>query len=222
MTQEAKILSGIGAACILLLIGAVFFLSKGSSNAPLSETSTPIPSAQDKILILPTSHQTASSSAKVTVVEFGDYQCPVCGAAYPITKQVLQNYGNKINFIFRNFPLPQHQNAQIAAEAAEAAGAQGEFWQMHDKLYENQDAWSEVAQPLSLFDSYASSLNLNIDQFNQDITGNKFTSVIQQDMQDGEALGVNATPTFFINGQPFVGDISYDQFKSTIDQDLAK
>lgn len=222
MSQEAKVLLSIGAATVILLIGAVVFLSRGSTTTPSPIITTPLPSIDSKLLVSPTSHQTASSSAKVTVVEFGDYQCPVCGDAYPTTKQVIQNYGDKINFVFRNFPLPQHQNAQIAAEAAEAAGAQGKYWPMHDMLYEHQNDWSDASQPLSLFDSYAKSIGLNLDQFNSDVTSNKYTSVIEQDMQDGETLGVNATPTFFINGQEFVGNIDYSQFKSTIDQDLAK
>lgn len=221
MTQEAKTLTLIGIITLVILIGATFLVTKGSNTAaPLP---TPVPSSETAILVRSDSHQTASSSAKVTVVEFGDYQCPACEAAYPMTKQMLQDFDSKINFVFRNFPLPQHQNAMIAAEAAEAAGAQGKFWQMHDKLYDTQNDWAESPQPLSFFDSYAKGLGLNLDQFNKDVTSNAFSNKIGQDMNDGETLGINVTPTFFVNGVEIAGvPSSYDDLKAQINADLAK
>src|SRR5271154_7108858 len=141
---EAKGLIITGLVTLLILGGGIFLLSKGSS-AP--QKPTPVNPA---ILVHSDSHQT-NPGAKVTVVEFGDYQCPACEAAYPITKEVLANYGNKINFVFRNFPLPQHANAEVAAEAAEAANAQGKFWEMHDKLYDTQNDWADLSNPLDKF-----------------------------------------------------------------------
>lgn len=215
MKQEAKILLGIGILTMVILVGAVFLLSKSPS-----ENTTKL--ADPKLLIKEDSHQIASPSAKVNLVEFGDYQCPACGAAHPIVKRILEDYSGKINFVFRNFPLNQHQNAQIAAEAAEAAGEQGKYWPMYDKLYENQNQWAETTKPLEIFLSYAKDLGLDIARFKAAVDGNKFADRISSDQNDGLALGVNSTPTFFLIQEKIVGVPTYDQLKSKIDYQLSK
>lgn len=151
------------------------------------------------------SHVTGNPGAAVTLVEFGDFQCPACSAAEPAIKQILSQYGGQIRFIFRNFPLPMHQNAMIAAEAAEAAGNQGKYFEMHDKLYETQDQWSTRQNPLDTFVGYAQILGLNVEQFKQAVQQNKFAALISQDETAGNRLGINATPTFILDGQLFVG-----------------
>jgi protein-disulfide isomerase len=223
---EAKGLIITGLVTVLILVGGIFLVSK-NSNSPAS---TPKP-VNPALLIKADSHQTATASAEVkslpagrqvTIVEFGDYQCPACGAAYPATKEVLKNYGDKINFVFRNFPLPQHKNAQISAEAAEAANAQGKFWQMYDKLYETQKDWGESDKPLDKFLVYAKDLGLDVNKFKADVTGNKYKSLIDNDTADGTALNVNATPTFYINGGVLQGVPTYNDFKSILDQILSQ
>ena len=174
----------------------------------------------EKLLVGEDSHKVTSDSAKVTIVEFGDYQCPACGAAHPIVKQILKDYGEQITFVFRNFPLPMHNNAKISAEAAEAAGAQGKFWEMHDKLYETQNNWAESSKPLDLFVNYAQELGLDVDKFKEDIDGNKYSDRINKDKSDGNTLGVNSTPTFFINGEKLVGAPNFNTLKSKIDSQL--
>jgi len=212
MSQESKILIGIGIVSLVLVVGASLFL--GGSSAPSSTGEK----ADPKILVRQNSHKTVSQATKVTIVEFGDYQCPACGSAHPIVKEVLSAYGNKINFVFRNFPLTSvHQNALIAAEAAEAAGAQGKFWEMHDMLYENQKEWSEVTDPNSLFADYAKKLGLDTQKFEEDIKNATYSNVIRIDQDDGNTVGINATPTFFINGEKQTGILSLDQFKGKID-----
>ncbi len=215
MTQEAKVLVGIGIFTVIVLAIATFFFVKSSPQTDISGNAP----ANSQYLMRPTSHQTASQSAniKVTVVEFGDYQCPACEAAYPITKQMLAQYSGRINFVFRNFPLPQHANAPMAAEAAEAAGAQGKFWQMHDKLYDTQNDWADSQNPLPLFTAYAKDLGLNVSEFQSDVTGNKDAGVIQSDQNDGNFLGVNETPTFFVNGQKIAGVPTLSQLQNAID-----
>ncbi|HWA52361.1 MAG TPA: thioredoxin domain-containing protein [Patescibacteria group bacterium] len=205
---EAKGLIITAAVTLLILIGGVILLSKGGTAKP-----TPVDSS---FLVKSDSHQT-NPGAKVTVVEFGDYECPACGAAYPITKQVLSTYGSQINFVFRNFPLPQHKNAPMAAEAAEAANAQGKFWEMHDKLYDTQNDWADLDNPFNTFVGYAKDLGLNTDQFKSDVQGNKYANVISTDTNDGNAIGINATPTFYVNGIALSGVPSFDDFKSAID-----
>lgn len=217
MTQEAKILFGITAGSILLILGGVFFLGK---STPQSDSGTT--KVSPKLLVRNNSHITGNEKAKVTVVEFGDYECPACGAVYPVTKQLVSKYGTKIRFVFRNFPLPQHPNAQIAAEAAEAAEKQGKFWQMHDLLYEKQQEWAESSSPINFFTTYAKRLGLNIDTFTKDVQNNAYSDIITQDQNDGNTLGVDATPTFYINNEKFTQYPTIGNFENAINPLLKK
>lgn len=217
MKGETKVLFGLGLLTIIVFVGAALLLGKTSS----SNNSNQSPKADASLLVRKNSHMTASESAKVTVVEFGDYQCPACKAAYPITKEMLRDYGSKVDFVFRNFPLSQHQNAQIAAEAAEAAGAQGKFWEMHDRLYETQDIWAESSTPLDIFIKYAGELGLNTDKFKSDVEKNAYSSIINSDQNDGLGLGINSTPTFFVNGKKIEGVPAYSDLKAPIDSALS-
>lgn len=215
MKPEAKILSIIGLVTLIALAVGVFFLSKGPSSS--ASTSQPV---DPQLLIRSDSSQT-SPNAKVTLVEFGDYQCPACGQAYSVIKQVEATYGDKVNLVFRNFPLPQHKNALISAEAAEAAGAQGKYWDMYDALYQHQADWSGSSDPMSIFKTYAQNMGLDVSKFKSDVESNKFADKISGDQKDGEALGVNATPTFYLNNRLFfVGIPSYDGLKNQIDPAL--
>lgn len=212
MKQEAKILAGIGLLTIAILAGSVVLLSK--SSAP----SLPSQKADEKLLVRESSNKLGSPSAKVTLVEFGDYQCPACGQAHPVIKAITDNYKGKILLVFRDFPLSMHSNAEVAAEAAEAAGAQGKYWQMHDLLYENQDKWAKSSRPLDIFASFAKDIGLDGDKFKKDVEESKFSNKISEDLSDGNALGVNATPTLFLNGKQMVGVPNYNDLKKNIDE----
>jgi protein-disulfide isomerase len=143
-----------------------------------------------------TDHIDGRPDAAVTLIEYGDYQCPVCGAAYPIVNRVREVLSDRLRFVYRHFPLSQiHPYAFHAAEAAEAAGAQGMFWQMHDMLFENQHALSD--RDLLI---YAKALYLDVDQFASDLASGTFAEKIREDFLGGVKSGVNGTPTFFING----------------------
>jgi protein-disulfide isomerase len=141
-------------------------------------------------------HAQGDDHAMVTLVEYGDYQCPHCGAANSIVKEVQRRLGSKLRFVFRNFPLTEiHAHAQHAAEAAEAAAAQGGFWEMHDALFEHQralDDWQIV--------HYAKALGLNHDRLHADIVSHAYARRVRDDFAGGVRSGVNGTPTFFING----------------------
>ncbi len=217
MKQEAKVLVGIGAITIAIL--AIAALMFNSSSTPAEST---VSSAGEKFLLRDNSHQTASASAKVNVIEFGDYQCPACKAAYPVAEQIIKEYSGKINFVFRNFPLAQHKYGLLSAEAAEAAAAQGKFWEMHKILYENQEIWSESPQAGDFLVGYAKDLGLDVNKFNEDIDANKYSNIISQDQTDGFSLGVRVTPTFFINGKKAEGVPEYSDFKKRIDLELNK
>lgn len=217
MTNEAKTLSLIGISTLILLVGAVFFLSKNTQPQTESTIAT-----DPTRLIRADSNKIGTDSAKVKIVEFGDFQCPACGVAHPTVKQIINDYQDKVQFVFRNFPLPMHLNAKIAAQAAEASGEQGKYWEMHDLLYEKQNEWESSTNPMSVFTEYAKSLNLDINTFQKNIQDSKYTNKITEDQNDGNALNVNATPTFFINGQKIEGTPSLTNFKAKIDAELNK
>jgi protein-disulfide isomerase len=135
-------------------------------------------------------------------VEYGDYQCPICGLYYPTIKQVQEKYGDAITFQFRNLPLPQiHQNAFAAARAAEAAGLQNKYWEMHDLLYEGQSSWSSISNPMNYFESYAKQIGLDVNQFRTDFSSSKVNNLINADIAEfAKTKNEQATPTFFLNG----------------------
>lgn len=147
-------------------------------------------------------HHLGNMNAPVQLVEFGDYQCPYCGQAQTVVEQVRQAAGSSLVYVFRNFPLPMHQYAMPAAEAAEAAAAQGKFWEMHKLLYQNQDrlAPSDLLQ-------YAQQLGLNMDRFRHDLDTHAGRRKIERDVQSGEESGVPGTPTFFVNGRIYQGPV---------------
>lgn len=175
----------------------------------------------DKVFSRDYSHMTGTASAKVVVVEFGDFECPFCAQAYDPVKQVVDKYQANANFsfVFRNFPLAQHSNALSAAEAAEAAGAQGKYWEMEGLLYQRQNDWAGVIDPTGNYVNYAQQIGLDVNKFKTEVSTGKYIDNITQDQKDGDALGVNSTPTFFINGQKLD---SYTQLDSQISVLLAK
>src|SRR6266550_8543338 len=141
-------------------------------------------------------HVRGNASAPVTLEEFADFQCGACGGYYPELKKIETEFGDNLRVIFRERPLvPSHQHALIAAQAAEAAGMQGRFWEMHDKLYENQKAWSEAKDVVPMFIDYARQIGLDTDRFMRDLNGEGVAARIFQDGKRAHALGVNGTPT---------------------------
>jgi protein-disulfide isomerase len=152
----------------------------------------------------PRDHAQGPADAPVTLVEYGDYECPHCGRAYPIIKEVQRRLGAKLRFVFRNFPLSEsHPHAQHAAEAAEGAAAGGKFWEMHDTLYEHQDALDDASLV-----GYAAALGLDAKTFEQALRAHTQKPRVREDFMSGVRSGVNGTPTFFINGVRF--DDSWD------------
>ncbi len=208
MSKESKILIAVLVAIVGGMIGLFAIMNTGES--------TPTAVGDKTKVIRDNSHKIGSGP--VEIVEFGDYQCPACAAAYPNVKQLLKDYDGKITFYFRNFPLNQiHRNANSSALAAEAAGDQGKFWEMYAKLYENQSAWSNQSNPNDTFIEYAKAINLDVDKFKDALNSKEFQPLVDQDLADGEAVGVNSTPTFYFNGEKYTGRASYDELKAKID-----
>lgn len=147
---------------------------------------------------------TGSAQAKITVVEFSDLQCPACKMAQPIVTDLKKKYEKDILFVFRHYPLSSiHPNAMVAAQVAEGAGTQGKFWQMLELLYEKQTEWSDLKdkQLEEKFGEYAKSLNLSADDVKKWMSDSALSSLISTDVSDGNALNINSTPSFFVNGQ---------------------
>jgi protein-disulfide isomerase len=156
-------------------------------------------------------------TARVTLVEYGDYQCPACGQAYPIVKALLERLGRRVRFVFRNFPLTTiHPDAEGAAEAAEAAGTQGRFWAMHDVLYENQEALG--GDDLM---AYASTLGLDESRFVGELTKHVHAARVREDFMGGVRGGVNGTPTFFINEKRYDGPYDLDSLLDAAEVEIA-
>ena len=146
-------------------------------------------------------HTKGNTESDVTLIEYGDFQCPGCGGAHPYINQLIEEYGDRIQFIFRNFPLTSmHPNAKAAAAAAEAAGLQGKYWEMHNHLYEAQNEWStaDVKSRTDIFNQYAASLGLNVETFKQDLAESAVADKIAFDVAVGKASDITGTPTFYI------------------------
>lgn len=162
--------------------------------------------------------------ARATIIEYADFECPACGAYHPIVKRLVSEYSDRIRFVYRYFPLRQiHWNAELAADAAEAAGRQGKFWEMHDSIFENQAKWSVVpGLAREEFTRYASSLGLDMKKFAADIDSQSVKDRIESDYQSGIAAGVDHTPTFFLNGRQIQNPQNYEEFKNLLDVALSE
>lgn len=212
MNSETKLFLGIIIATVALIGGAAFFFSRPAAT----------PAVDPKVLIKEDSHRLSSPSASVTMVEFGDFQCPACSAYHAVVKQIMEKYQANVSLIFRNFPLPMHQNAMISALAAEAAGKQGKYWEMYNKLYESQEEWSADPKVKDRLVSYAKELSLNTSQFTADLDNADLKKKIDADIVDATTLGINATPTFFINNVQIENPRSFAEFEALIKSAIEK
>jgi len=158
-----------------------------------------------------------SKNASVTIIEFTDYQCPFCGKARPVVKELIAEYGDKIHYVLRDFPLDFHPYAKKAAEAADCAGDQGKYWEYSDILWENQGALQ-----IPDLKKYAGSIKLDQKKFDDCLDQGKFAPEVEKDAADGAKAGVSGTPSFFINGQAVTGALPIEKFKEIIDAELKK
>lgn len=188
---------------VVVIIGFVFYaLTRPEDTGSSAKTNSNRPKVAADVAKLSDGNFQGPSDAKVVVAEFGDYQCPACAKYHPIIKNdILPSYNGKIKFVFLNFPLPIHKNAQAAAQAAEAAAMQGKFWQMHDILYERQADWENQGNPNSKFEGYAKEIGLDLDKYKQDFASQKVVDIINNQAALGDAFNVPGTPSFFVNGK---------------------
>ena len=187
----------IGVALTTLGSGTLLYRAKRQQikNIPESESVLAKTNADS-------AHIRGNPDAPVTLEEFGDFQCPPCGKFSEFVEELLKEYNSRLRLVFRNFPLSGHEHAREAALAAEAAGLQGKFWEMHDTLYREQETWTKAPNVRELFESYAGTIGLNVDQFKKDVDGDKARERVDSDRALADFLGVKATPTLFINNRP--------------------
>lgn len=203
------------AAIVLIFVGIVIF-SGGDKKATNSS-----PSDNSNL----TQHVQGKGTSGVTLLEYGDYQCPFCFQYEPTVNTVKAKYGDQIKFQFRNYPIQsQHQNAFAAARAAEAADLQDKFWEMHGALYEPAkfQIWTKASAPSKHFEDYAKELGLNVTQFKTDFASSEVNDRINADLEEGNRLGVTGTPAFFVNGKKTEIANSEEAFAKVLDEAIAK
>lgn len=211
---------GIGVILIALIaIGAVLFLNRGEAAPVAVETTS---DGEGSLLVREDSQVVGepARSGDVTMVEFLDFECEACGAVYPAVEQLRAEYDGRVTFVARYFPLPGHVNAEPAARAVESAARQGEFEAMYQMMYETQAEWGESQEPKDdLFRSYAEDLGLDMEQYDADFASPEVAARVQRDVEDGMELGVQGTPTFYLDGE-LLQPRTYEDFTQALDEAL--
>lgn len=204
-TTEGKFITFI-VVLVALAFGYYFYAMNGTIDGP-----------RGQVTVTEQDHVRGTVGAKVTLVEFGDFQCPACKAYEPLVRQVLADNAGSVQLVFKHFPLTQiHPNALLAAKASEAAGLQGRFWEMHDMLYDKQGEWSGSLNARDMFVGYAESIGLDVSKFTQDLGNDSIEKKIIAEYKEGTTLGVRGTPTFFANGTMISNPSSIEDFNKII------
>jgi protein-disulfide isomerase len=210
-STEGKFVLGL-ALVIVLLFAYYFFAMSTKTDAPSVD-----------ITISNTDHIRGAVDGTVTLVEFGDFQCPACGSYDPLVRQAVEDNKTIVKFVYKHFPLVQiHQNALLGAKASEAAGLQGKFWEMHDMLYDKQAEWSTGINARDIIMNYASVLKLDTKKFADDLNSKAIEEKILAELKEGTALDVQGTPTFFLNGKKIDNPSSLEAFDKLIREAAAK
>jgi protein-disulfide isomerase len=192
-------------------IGMIFWFTSNKTTVPTNELLTVVSDDWAK----------GNKDAPVTIIEYLDFECEACGAYYPLVKRLSQEYGDKVSFVTRYFPLPGHRNSMTSALAVESAGKQGKYWEMYDTVFENQSLWGEKETPEpTIFEGYAQQLGLDMEKFRQDINSQEVKDRIERDKNTGNKLGIEGTPTFFLNGKRIENPRGYEEFKKILDNAL--
>lgn len=208
MLKKIGIIVGVFLVVILSVAGLVKLASTSGSSTS-SGINVPPPSKNDITQ--------GDPKSKVTLIEYADFQCPACAAYHPIVKQILSDYNGKIYFVYRFFPLSAiHKNAVISAQAGYAAYKQGKFFEMNDLLYNGQASWAQTDNAPDTFVSYAQKLKLDINKFQKDMNSQETKNYVADSQNQATAIGVNSTPTFFVNGRQIANPRGLDEFKKII------
>jgi protein-disulfide isomerase len=203
---------------VAVAAGAAVYLSRQPDEPASTASATPA-----RAEIKGGGHFRGPENAALTLVEFGDYQCPSCGAFHPLVKEVLNRYPQQVRLEFHHFPLISvHPNTMLASQAVEAAADQGKFWEMHDAVFEHQMEWAGSPNPEPVFITLATGLGLDINKFMQALRSPEIQQRILKDVERGQNAKVEATPTFFINGEQIHVRLSMEDFVQAIDSRLHK
>jgi protein-disulfide isomerase len=216
MSKQIKFIIGI-----VGLIIVVFFIAKADfKNKEVKKEVTDV--NQTAILEIKANDWAVGQvDAKVTLVEYLDFECEACGAYYPLTTQLKEEYKDSIRFVVRYFPLPGHKNSRTAAHAVEAAGKQGKFWEMYGILFTNQKDWGEgQTANQEQFEKYAMEAGVNIEQWRKDVASPEVAKRVEDSYKEAVSLGLQGTPSFFLNGKKIANPQGYDAFKKLIDESL--
>ncbi len=199
---------------VVLALGAgIYGLMKINNNGGSSTSQVATITEQD--------NTDGNPNADIVLIEYSDFQCPACKTYQTMVNDLMNEYQDKVYFAFRDFPLSSiHQNAQVAAQAAEASALQGKFWEMHDKLFDSQSDWSNESDPLVKFTSYAEELSLDIEKFKADYESDVVKDKISNNYSSGTSAKVNSTPSFFLNGEKINNPRTLEDFKKLIDENL--
>lgn len=194
----------------LVIVAGIAFvaLNNGSSTDSLPS---------DPAQVLADDWTKGTAAAPLTIIEYADFQCPACRVYSTWVDAISDDYAGKVRIVYRYFPLPSHKHARVSAQAAEAAGRQGKFWEMHTLLYDNQDAWSDLSDPKPTFEGYATKLGLDLVKFGSDLTSSEVEDRVSRDYDLGVRMRVNATPTLFLNGIKADSPRDYESLKKLVE-----
>ncbi|PZG16555.1 disulfide bond formation protein DsbA [Micromonospora craterilacus] len=220
MTRNTRLTLAMILVVILVMLGLMTY---NRSNAPSAVAGDTGEGVDPAVLVRDDSHRLSTAAdGRVTLVEFLDFECESCAAAYPAVKEILATYQDRITFVVRYFPIPSHPNAELAARAAQAAANQDRFAEMYTLLFENQDAWGHQRTPQTeAFVGYARTLGLDLDRFQRDLDDPATAARVDRDKADGESAGVQGTPTFFLNGRQLTQVRTQGDLVAAIDAALA-
>lgn len=205
MSSDSKFFIGVVAAVVLAVAGIVFFSKKNSTTV-----------SGDLSLLTETEHKIGLDEAPIKIVKFSDFECPACAAAAAPFKQIQQEFPEEVQIFYRHFPLPIHKHAVIAAIAAEAAANQAKFWEMNELLFLTQKEWSDSGNPINHFIKLAEELGLDTSRFQEDLRSNELRQKVNKDKNYSGALGLNQTPTFFVNQEKVVGAKSIEDWREIV------
>lgn len=215
MNTDLKFILLAVVATVAIVVGGIFLSSKMGGGSKSQ-------SVNPEFLVRGDSDKIQAPNEKAVLVEFGDFQCPACGTYHLFVKQLMVDFKDNLTFVFRHFPLSQHANARPSSYAAEAAGLQGKYWEMHNYLYENQEKWSGLSDPKPFFVDYAKTLNLDIAKFEADMGDSGIKTKVDNDYGDGVALRIDSTPTFYLNGVKMDFPANYEAFKKAVQDAISK
>lgn len=200
--------------CFIVVLGLIVWGLVVAMNKPV----TPSKALSTPADVTSTDNVIGPENARVTLIEYSDFQCPACAMYFPVVEKLFAESSTTMRLVYRHFPLPQHANAMIASQASEAAALQGKFWPMYRLIFDNQTEWENSTKAREIFTQYAERIGLNMTSFKKDIDSDIVKNKIQASRDEGIKIGINGTPTFFVNGKAISNPQGYEQFKTIIEE----